>query len=325
VTFATPKATILIVTYNHEAFIEKAIDSALSQRCGFAFDLLIADDGSTDGTRAILERYRASGDPRLRFFLPEQRLGNYGNRLFIAALAECRGDYMAWLDGDDYWTDDAKLQTMVDALDRNPEWSAAFHPVDVVRSGSDTPAPLAAPPAKKRAYGFEDLLWSNFIPSSAVVYRRSSIPPLEPYAGVLTLDWVMHLFGARNGGIGYVDRIMGVYRVHDAGVWSGLPRLERMEEITAFQDRIPELFGYDTRRYRNRMARAWADLAVAERAVHRRDEARDAARHALRNARFSTRVLLMLAVAFTFPSPFLDLFRRITGGIGRRVRRWSAA
>jgi glycosyltransferase involved in cell wall biosynthesis len=319
------KATVLIVTYNHESFIERAVESALSQRCDFPYEILIADDGSSDGTRALLDRYGASGDPRLRFFLPERQLGNYGNHLFIAALAQCRGEYMAWLDGDDYWTDDGKLQTMVLALETHAEWSAAFHPVDVVRSDSEATIRVMEPPVKKRVYGFEDLLWSNFIPSSAVVYRRSAIPSLEPYSDFLTLDWVLHLFGARNGGIGYVDRIMAVYRVHGAGVWSGLPPLKQREELTAFRDRIPELFGYDTPRYRRRMARIWADLAVAEQAAGRRAEARDAARHALRHARFSFSVLMKLAVAFTLPTPFLTLFQRVTGGIGRRVRRWSTA
>jgi glycosyltransferase involved in cell wall biosynthesis len=284
----------------------------------------VADDASTDGTRAILERYRASGDPRLRFFLPGQSLGNSGNGLFIAALAQCDTEYMAWLDGDDYWTDDQKLQTMIDALDRNREWSAAFHPVIARRDGSQEETPFL-PPVKKSVYRFEDLLWTNFIPSSGVVYRRASIPPLEPYFDVLTLDWVLHLFGARDGGIGYVDGMMAVYRVHDAGVWSGLPQLRRIEEITAFQDRIPALFGYETPRFRNRMARKWADLAVAERAAHRRSEAHDAARHAMQRAPFSFRVLVILAVAFTFPTRLLPFFRRVTAGIGRRIHRGIAA
>ena len=323
-TSATPKVTILIVTYNQEAFIQQAVDSALAQRCGFPFEILIADDASTDGTRAILERYRASGDPRLHFFLPDRSLGNNGNGLFIAALAQCRGEYMAWLDGDDYWTDDRKLQTMIDALDQHRDWSAAFHPVAVVRDGSAAEASFY-PPVKKSVYRFEDLLWSNFIPSSGVVYRRSSIPPLEPYFDVLTLDWVLHLFGARDGGIGYVDKLMAVYRVHGAGVWSGLPKLTQLREITAFQDRIPELFGYDAPRYRNRMARKWADLALAERAAHRRSEARDAARRAIQRARFSFRVFLTLALAFTLPARFLPFFRRIKGEIGRRLHRGMAA
>lgn len=312
---ASPKTTVLIVTYNHESFIEQAIESALSQRCDFPFEILIADDVSTDGTRSILERYRRSGDPRLRFFLPERHLGNHGNDLLIAAFAECRGEYVAWLDGDDYWTDDAKLQTMVRTLDEHRDWPAAFHAA----------ASYVPPPGKKSVYGFEDLLWSNFVPSSAVVYRRAAIPPLEPYRDIIMLDWVLHLFAARNGGLGYVDRVMAVYRVHPAGVWSRLTPLERMEGITAFQARIPELFGYDTRSYRKRMARAWADLAVAENAARRAAEARDAARRAIAANRYSPSVLLTLAAARTLPAPLLRIFARITGAISRRMRRWSTA
>ena len=79
---------------------------------------------------------------------------------------------------------------------------------------------------KKSVYGFDDLLWSNFVPSSAVVYRRAAIPSLAPYADIVMLDWVLHLFAARNGGMGYVDRVMAVYRVHAGGVWSRLSPLQ---------------------------------------------------------------------------------------------------
>jgi glycosyltransferase involved in cell wall biosynthesis len=316
------KATVLIVTYNHESFVEKAIESARAQQCDFPFEILVADDCSTDGTRAILNRYRASGDPRIRFFLPDQNLGSFGNHLFIAALAQCRGEYVAWLDGDDYWTDDAKLQTMVRYLDERPQLNGAFHPVAVHGSGSDGAPTFVSPPEVKLVYRFDDLLWSNVVPSSAIVYRRSTLPSLEPYADVLCLDWVLHLLQARSGGIGYVDRVMGVYRVHDAGVWSSLPAVRRMEELTGFMDRAPELFQYDSRPYRRRMARQWAELALAERAAHRGAEAREAARNAWRNDRHSMVALLTLGIAFTFPAPLLRLFRRVSGGIGRRLRRW---
>jgi glycosyltransferase involved in cell wall biosynthesis len=315
------KATVLVVTFNHAAFIEAAIDSALAQECDFPFEVLVADDCSTDGTRAVLERYQASNDPRLRFFLPERNLGGLGNGLFIAALRECRGEYVAWLDGDDYWTSHSKLQTMVRFLDERPELRGAFHPVAVVDEKEQTgmSAPSVYPPRSvKDVYRFEDLLWSNAVPSSGIVYRRATLPALEPYAGVLCLDWVLHLLQARSGGIGYVDRVMGVYRVHDKGVWSSLPAMRRMEELTSFMDRVPALFAYDNVSYRRRMGSEWASLALAERSFRRNEEARQAARNALRGDRRSLRALLTLAVAFAFPAPLLKIARRVSG----RMRRY---
>jgi glycosyltransferase involved in cell wall biosynthesis len=337
-TFAQIKATVLVVTFNHAAFIEAAIDSALAQECDFPFEVLVADDFSTDGTRAVLERYRDSNDPRLRFFLPDRNLGGSGNGLFIAALHECRGEYVAWLDGDDYWTSKSKLQTMVRFLDERPELRGAFHPVEVIGDNEQTgmsalhgahgaqtflSAPSIYPPrALKNVYRFEDLLWSNAVPSSGVVYRRSTLPALEPYADVLCLDWVLHLLQARDGGIGCVDRVMGVYRVHDRGVWSRLPAVRQQEEILAFAERIPELFDYEPPEYRRRLAREWSRLAFAEKSLHRDAEARTAAKRALLHGRRSPVNLLRLAAAFTLPAPLLRLLRRMGGGVGRRLRRW---
>jgi glycosyltransferase involved in cell wall biosynthesis len=317
-----PRVSVLIVTYNHLHFVEAAIESARDQKCDFTFEILIADDGSADGTCLILERYRAANDPRLRFLLSEQNPGDYGNGLFIAALAQCRGEYVAWLDGDDYWTDEKKLQTMVSYLDGHPELSGAFHAAAIV-SLPEARQRILRPPEIKSVYLFDDLVFSNIVLSSTTVYRMSGFPSLEPYRDILCLDWVLHLLQARRSGIGYVDEVMAAYRIHDQGVWSRLPPVRQQEEILAFVERIPELFDYDTPAYRRRLAREWSRLAFAEKSLHRDDQARMAAKKALLNDRGSLVNLLRLAAAFALPAPLLRLLRRIGGGVGRRLRRWK--
>ena len=123
---------------------------------------------------------------------------------------------MAWLDGDDYWIDEEKLQTMVSYLDQNPELSGAFHAAAVV-SLPDAPPRVLRPPEIRSVYRFDDLLWSNIVPSSTTVYRMAGFPSLETYRDILCLDWVLHLLQARRGGIGYVDEVMAAYRIHDQG------------------------------------------------------------------------------------------------------------
>jgi Glycosyltransferases involved in cell wall biogenesis len=97
--------TIASTTYNMEAFIAEALDSWLAQKTSFPFDILISDDGSTDGTCDVVRRYMEKY-PNIRL-ISTGHIGKMPN--FIRSLKESKGKYIALCDGDDYWIDPEKL------------------------------------------------------------------------------------------------------------------------------------------------------------------------------------------------------------------------
>lgn len=112
---------VCIVTYNHERFIAQAIESVRAQVCDEPICIYVGDDASSDGTAAICEKY-AKEDNRVIYIRHKRNLGLTDNTLNLYRRMMADGcEYIAMLDGDDYWTDTHKLQLQVDYLRAHPE------------------------------------------------------------------------------------------------------------------------------------------------------------------------------------------------------------
>ncbi|MDQ3815609.1 MAG: glycosyltransferase family 2 protein, partial [Armatimonadota bacterium] len=121
------KVSIVMVTYNHEKYIAQAVESVLMQETNFDYELIIGEDCSQDKTRAIVMDFQRRFPERIRLLLPEKNLGGSGKTNFLQTLAAAQGQYVALLEGDDYWTSPHKLQKQVDFLDSHPECAICFH------------------------------------------------------------------------------------------------------------------------------------------------------------------------------------------------------
>lgn len=115
---APPKVSVLVVTYNQADTIARTLDSILAQQCSFAFEIVVCNDASTDGTGAICDRY-ARLHPGVVRHLPNA-INKGVVRNYYDGIRECRGEYIADLAGDDEWCSPTKLQRQADILDRNP-------------------------------------------------------------------------------------------------------------------------------------------------------------------------------------------------------------
>ncbi|MGE5294773.1 MAG: glycosyltransferase [Solirubrobacterales bacterium] len=213
------KVSAVILTYNHERFIAEAIEGFLMQRVNFPCELVIIDDCSTDGTRQIVRRYWEKASGRIRVLLNRHNIGARAS--IVRAYAACRGDYVAFLDGDDYWVCPDKLQRQADLLDSRPDYAMCFHSVTVVwDDGRQKPA-VMRPPKIKEVYALADLLECNVIQACSPMYRKGLFRE-HPAWVYLTpvMDWAHHVLHAQYGDIGYIDEPMGVYRQHAGGVYS---------------------------------------------------------------------------------------------------------
>lgn len=116
----TPDVSVCMLTYYHEKYIRQAIESVLSQKTNYIYELVISDDCSKDGTREIIQEYHDKYPDRIRINYNEENQGIPQN-MFIAR-SMCRGRYIVHLSGDDYWINDEKLETQVRFLDDHPEY-----------------------------------------------------------------------------------------------------------------------------------------------------------------------------------------------------------
>jgi len=118
------KVSVIVLTYNSYKTVGMALDGIAMQKANFEFEIIVADDGSTDMTRQVAKGYPVK-------FVRNGHIGIMKN--FASALAETKGEYIAFCDGDDYWIDPYKLQKQVDYMDAHPECGLCY--TNVIRKG----------------------------------------------------------------------------------------------------------------------------------------------------------------------------------------------
>jgi glycosyltransferase involved in cell wall biosynthesis len=235
------KLSVLLMTYNHAPFVEQAVRSVLDQQTNFPFEVVIAEDFSTDDTAAIVSRVETAHPDRIRVLRRGRNLGIQDN--FIDAYSQCRGEYVATLDGDDYWTAPDKLQRQVNLLDRNPRYSFCFHNVREVVDPPDEGGKVVGATSEGRAgrteFELEDLVTGNFVPFGSVVARAGLIPEFAPWVReVPGIDWIFGLLNARQGPFARIDGCLGVYRKHSVGVWTSMSWARQINTVLRIYDGI---------------------------------------------------------------------------------------
>lgn len=120
------KLSVIFITYNHEKYVEKALRSVCEQETDFAYEIVVGEDCSTDSTREILKKVANEYPDKVRLLFRKKNFGRPTLNVYNTTM-ECRGEYLAYLEGDDMWTDKHKLQKQVDFLDEHPEYIGCTH------------------------------------------------------------------------------------------------------------------------------------------------------------------------------------------------------
>lgn len=209
-----PEISVCMPAFNQSRYIGLALESVRTQSRS-DFEVIVMDDGSTDGTREAVVRV---GDPRVRYFRHRKQIGVGKSR--NACLKVARGRYVSWLDADDRYQPHA-LETLATTLDQHPTvglvhggfnliderglplrtWEAPF-PTDVIESGRQA---------------FEELVVSNYITTSTVILRRDLLSDVGQFAdevGRSSTDWNMWLRVALRTDIAYRAESLTEYRQH---------------------------------------------------------------------------------------------------------------
>ncbi|GAA3099412.1 hypothetical protein GCM10010520_51090 [Rhizobium viscosum] len=224
------RLSVCIYTYNHESFIEQAVRSALEQDVSFDYEIVIGDDCSTDATPQILHRLAEIYPGRLRIERRDVNLGAEEN--FARTIGACRGELVAFLDGDDLWTDRNKLASQVDFLDQHPDASFCFHRTRSLNAAQEYVLPPRDP---SKLSSIELLLQqSNPVALHTVVARREHLSDLSTWVAGLKLgDWPLCIMLATKGPVGFIPIEMSRHRVHNGGSWT--PLLPSLREAYVIQ------------------------------------------------------------------------------------------
>lgn len=202
--------SVVMPTYNHKAYIAEAIENVLRQKTAFAFELIIGEDGSTDGTAEIVSGYHERNPDVIRLITSNSNVGAGENTIRI--LKACRGKYIAFCDGDDYWHDSGKLQKQVDFLDSHPDHGLVHTDFDKLKADKERPVPNFQKMGKKtipEGRVYEELLNGTFISTCTVCARKELVDEWRKDAEFSSFrfvqgDYSKWLFIAWHSKIGYL-------------------------------------------------------------------------------------------------------------------------
>lgn len=259
----SPKVSVVIVTCNHEAYIEQAVESVLMQKTDFAYEILISEDCSADATRNILTALRDRWPGRIQLLLSERNQAN--NDVLVRCFDAARGEYIALLQGDDYWTSSGKLQKQVEFMDAHSGCVTSFHAAELIyEQGAEEESPTAFQP--KTFSTLNDLLIHGcFIETPTVMFRRSAlgvVPDWYRNREIFADDWILHILLAPHGDIGYMNESLAAHRYHPGGIWTRLDTAERLEKTIAAGTEIQKHLGSCGKPLDRVLANYWYNLAI---------------------------------------------------------------
>ncbi len=213
---SSPILSVCIRSYNQEKYIAQAIDSVLMQRTSFDLEIIVYDDASSDNTVSIVKGFQAK-DSRIRFYQNEHNEG--GPNTLRKVIEKSQSKYLAFLDGDDYYTDVYKLEKQVSFLESHQEYVACFHNVVNRYEDDETKPSLFLPLDFPSIHDCVSVISEDwFLPIHSVVLRRELVFFPEWYDKVMNDDYVVNLSVVMHGPYYYMPDVMAVYRHHKANV-----------------------------------------------------------------------------------------------------------
>lgn len=243
---AFPLVSIAIITYNQKEFLRECIESCLRQDYE-DFEIVIADDGSSDGTHEMLEEYaeRFPNKFVLRLSLINQGITKNSNVAHFA----CNGKYIAWIGGDDLMLPN-KLKHQVAYMENNPNCSISYHDLDVFDSMTNKTLHRFSEKSKPRQGKVDVSIKHGTFNGACSTMVRKDKAPKAGYNEMIPVasDWLYWVETLANGGtINYINEVLGRYRRHSANVTNkqssmGQVGLDHLNSCNYILSNYPEYF-----------------------------------------------------------------------------------
>ena len=208
--------SICVRSYNQKDYLRQSIESILRQQVTFEYEILISDDCSTDGTIEMLREYKKKYPEKIRIILGKTNIGGPEN--FRRVIEASNSRYVAFMDGDDYWIDDFKLQKQYNFMISHPNYVGCFHNAFVSTNGTCS-LQLFNDELMDGHITYEEIVRKRwFMPTSSEFVLREAIFFPEWYNTVPNDDYVINLSIALKGNFFYMPEVMSVYRKHSQNI-----------------------------------------------------------------------------------------------------------
>ncbi|HKR05419.1 MAG TPA: glycosyltransferase [Bacteroidia bacterium] len=223
-----PLVSVCITTYQHKDFIKQCLEGVLNQKTNFPFEIILGEDESTDGTREICVDYANKFPKIIRLFLRSRKdvifvNGKPTSRFnLLENFKAASGKYIAWCDGDDFWTDENKLQMQVEFLENNPDFTLCFTNIrHIDKSGKIIRDSILN-------YQTDVFTQESFVvritpPTMTTVFRKNALPVNELPEGfykILNADMFIKAIISSHGKVKYINKITGSKCQHEGGIYS---------------------------------------------------------------------------------------------------------
>lgn len=218
-----PTVTVWCLTYNQKEFIKDALDGFVMQKTSFPFEVIVHDDASTDGTTDIINEYAKIYPDIIKPMIETENQWQKGGLKHIIGIMNekhRRGKYIAFCEGDDYWTDSSKLQRQVEFLDNHADYSMCFHSAKK-KYETDTIAWIDCENIQEKDYDATDIFINWTVPTASVLCRKEA---MDFYANLKHPDLIQNydifiiLSCAMVGKLRGMHEQMSVYRIQDGGL-----------------------------------------------------------------------------------------------------------
>ncbi len=238
--YKKPLVSVVVLTHNHYPFISSCLENILNQQTHFEFEILLADDDSQDGTKELCLSYAKKHPAKIRFF-PHKKSNNIkieklNTGIFNALYSfyEARGQYIAYCDGDDFWTDKYKLEKQVKFLEENKSYVLCYHEVKYLKSNNEV---AEIEPIRKDLSSLELIQIIRQPLMNTVCFRNLLTNYPVEITKVLNADNFFVSILGKYGGGKFLENIKpSIYRIHQGGIWSMISEEEKfIHKIKTFK------------------------------------------------------------------------------------------
>lgn len=233
-----PLVSIICIAYMHEKFIEDALRGFLRQKTEFPFEILIHDDASTDKTADVIREYTSRYPNIIRPILQVENQLSKGISPENILEEKARGQYLAYCEGDDYWSDQSKLQKQVDFMNSHSECTICGHRVKVYNHELSRYKGVSSS-CRRGTSTLEEYLVTDkpCLPTLSIMYSRNMINTRSNhmFKQVSYSDYLFKILCAKQGKIGFINEIMGVYREHQNSMTHNNPASYAKKRIQNFE------------------------------------------------------------------------------------------
>lgn len=213
--------SFVCITYNQELYIKDAVDSFLSQKSKYKFEIIIHDDCSTDKTKDILLEYKEKYPTLIKLIFQDVNQFSLGNKIIPLAVKYAKGDYIALCEGDDFWFDEYKIDVQYEYMYKKSDIS--FHPCFYIDERTEEIEERCKHYSHNKVVSVNEVFKNGgeFMPTASLMIKKSVFNNLPPwFNNVPAGDFYLQVLASNEYGAMYIDNLRSIYRYYSVGSWT---------------------------------------------------------------------------------------------------------